>query len=83
MGATNRRITFGLVFPLARDNMLIYTFPVQSPTHEGVPAMPLKSGSSNKTISSNIRTEINAGKDPKQAAAIAYSKAGRSKKGKK
>jgi hypothetical protein len=37
--------------------------------------MPLKSGSSKETISSNIGTEINAGKDPKQAAAIAYSKA--------
>ena len=41
--------------------------------------MPLKSGSSKKTIASNIRTEIKAGKPPKQAAAIAYSKAGKSK----
>jgi hypothetical protein len=37
--------------------------------------MPLKSGSSQETISSNIGTEIRHGKDPKQAAAIAYSKA--------
>jgi hypothetical protein len=42
--------------------------------------MPLKSGSSKKTIQSNIRTEIKAGKSPKQAAAIAYRKAGRSNK---
>jgi hypothetical protein len=44
--------------------------------------MPLKSGSSKKVISSNIATEIRSGKPPKQAAAIAYSKAGKSKKGK-
>jgi len=35
--------------------------------------MPLEKGSSKKAISQNIATEINAGKDPKQAAAIAYS----------
>lgn len=39
--------------------------------------MPLKSGSSSKIISSNIKTEIKAGKKPSQAAAIAYSKAGK------
>lgn len=37
--------------------------------------MPLLEGSSKKTIGKNIATEIRAGKDPKQAAAIAYSKA--------
>jgi len=47
--------------------------------------MPLKSGKSKKVISANIKTEIKAGKNPKVAAAIAYSKAGKSKpkKGKK
>lgn len=37
--------------------------------------MPLKEGSSQEVISQNIATEVRAGKDPKQAAAIAYSKA--------
>jgi hypothetical protein len=35
--------------------------------------MPLKKGSSMKTVQSNIKKEIKAGKKPAQAAAIAYS----------
>ena len=34
--------------------------------------MPLSHGKSNEARSKNIATEIRAGKDPKQAAAIAY-----------
>ena len=42
--------------------------------------MPLKKGSSKKTISSNIKTEMAHGKPQKQAIAIALETARRSKK---
>lgn len=40
--------------------------------------MPLKSGSSDKDVSANVKTEMAAGKPQKQAVAIALKKAGRS-----
>lgn len=45
--------------------------------------MPLKKGSSKKTISKNIATEVDAGRPTKQAIAIAFSEARRSRKGKR
>lgn len=41
--------------------------------------MPLKKGSSSKTISENIRMLVKEGRDPKQAAAISYRMAGKSR----
>jgi uncharacterized protein len=45
--------------------------------------MPLKEGSSKPVIYSNIQELIRSGRDPKQAAAIAYSNAGKYSKPKK
>ena len=42
--------------------------------------MPLRKGSSKKTISANIATEIKHGKPKDQAVAIAYRAAGKSRK---
>lgn len=45
--------------------------------------MPLRIGKTKKIIQANIKAEIAAGKSPKQAVAIAMSKAGKSKPKKK
>ena len=45
--------------------------------------MPLKKGSSKEVVSSNIKTEMAAGRPQKQAIAIALSTAGKSNKGSK
>ena len=42
--------------------------------------MPLKSGSSKKVISENIRTEMHAGKPQDKAIAIAMRKAGKKRR---
>lgn len=42
--------------------------------------MPLKSGKSKQVVSSNIKTELAAGKPKAQAVAISLNKAGKSNK---
>ena len=42
--------------------------------------MPLLKGKSKKTMKKNVRTLLDEGYKPKQAVAIAYSKAGKSRK---
>lgn len=42
--------------------------------------MPLKSGKSNKVKSENIKELVKSGRSVKQAVAIAFNKAGQSKK---
>ncbi len=42
--------------------------------------MPLQKGKSKKVISKNIATEVRAGKPQKQAIAIAFSKAGKTRR---
>lgn len=42
--------------------------------------MPLKSGTSKKTFSGNVKKEIEAGKPQKQAVAIAYAMKHRAEK---
>jgi hypothetical protein len=54
---------------------------VPDPKEEG--RVPLKKGSSKKTVSENIRELRHSGRSEKQAVAIALSKAGKSNKGKK
>lgn len=61
-------------------NTEMYTLPLIAPLGYNVKAMPLKQGKSEKTIGKNIATEIRAGKPPKQAEAIAFNTARRSKR---
>jgi hypothetical protein len=51
----------------------------QASSEKGERLMPLKKGSDSKTISENIKTEMEHGKSQKQAVAIALKTAKKSK----
>jgi hypothetical protein len=60
-------------------NLLFINGSIKS-THKEKPHMPLKKGSSAKTVSTNIRTLRKEGYPQKQSVAIALDKAGKGKK---
>ena len=63
--------------------MALFIFAFDRLTMRGAAVMPLKKGSSQKVISSNIKELIESGRPQKQAVAIALSEAGKSNKSNK